>query len=346
MRAILPGSCGAATAHAVGGVATPDVNAGAGREGESMTALFSRRCALVLGGVRIPARGAAEGLKVEFRVEKTLEKDPNTLDLTVFNLSRESRAKAQAKGARLELLAGYADDVQLIFAGEIRSADHSLDGPNWKTKIQSGDGERAYSGARATESWGPGSKAKDVVAGFVDRMKVDPGNFLDAMFADETTFEHGFAASGRCSSELDRVLGACGMQWSIQDGEMQVIRKGATNARPALLISPATGLIGSPEIGTPEKQGELGSLKCKTLLRPGVRPGDPVQVVSEHASGAYRVEKLTHIGDTGGGPWYTELELAPTSTRVAARVNGVPVATSPAAPAWARSPTLTRWSPF
>jgi hypothetical protein len=65
-----------------------------------------------------------------------------------------------------------------------------------------------------------------------------------------------------------------------------------------------------------DKDGEVQQMlrglgyKVKTLLQPLVEPGGYVQVKSKGVDGEFfRVEELTHTGDTHGNEWHTELTL-------------------------------------
>jgi hypothetical protein len=135
-------------------------------------------------------------------------------------------------------------------------------------------------------------------------MKVDPGNAASAATAD--SFLTGYVAHGRASTELERLLSARGLEWSIQDGRLQVLPKRGTTAQ-VVSLSPDTGLVGSPEYGTPDKKGAASVLKVKALLQPQIKPGGKIRIDSANIHGVFfRVEEVEHRGDTAGGDWYSD----------------------------------------
>lgn len=282
-------------------------------------ALFQRRCALVLsppvpGSLQAPS--AAQGVKitdlrVQFKVEKTITKEPNTCEIQVFNLAQRTRAQLQARGTRVILLAGYdkdMPDLPQVFSGDSRTIDHVRDGPDWTTKIQCGDGERNYRFALVNESFRPGAAVAAVLRKCIAQMAVDPGNSEQKLAGIVDQYVSGYAAQGKASAEIDSILSGQGLEWSIQDGRMQVLAPGEVSPDSAVLINAQSGLIGSPEHGSPEALGGPGLLKVKCLLLPQVRPGRRIKVESLGVNGFFRVEKVSHTGDTHGGEWYTSCE--------------------------------------
>jgi hypothetical protein len=279
-----------------------------------MSDLFHREATVVVDALRV------EGLRVQFKVEKTLGKEPNTLDLTLTNLAEATRAKMQKRHAKVVLLAGYRGNVSQIFAGDARTTDHVRKGADWETRVQCGDGERAYTLSRVNESFAPGTRAADVVARLAERLGVGAGNLKKQLGKARfptglTQYTAGYSSFGKASAELDRVLSALGLTWSIQDGALQILEPTEAAEEPAAgqapILSPDTGLVGSPEHGAPDKKGRPSVVKAKALLMPGLKPGGVVElrVRARDFSGQYRVTKVVHTGDTAGNAWHSDLEL-------------------------------------
>lgn len=279
-----------------------------------MARLYGRAASLVIGSQLI------EGLRVSFKAKKSIKKEPNDCEIQVYNLSEHSRAALQSKGTKIILEAGYEGDTSQVFAGDSRIIDHVHEGPDWITKVQCGDGERAYRYARIVESFAPGTPVADVFA------KVAAATGLDVIDAVATVraflpgaqYTQGYTAYGRASSELDCILKGRGLEWSIQDGRLQVLSETGTTKDTATLLSAETGLIGSPAHGSPDTGNTPGKpakkpqvLKVKCLLNPRIKPGGRVVVQAEAIKGTFKVQTLTHSGDTHGAEWYSELECVP-----------------------------------
>lgn len=265
--------------------------------------LFARACRVIVAGVEV------QGLRVSFKVKKTLKKEPNEAEVKIYNLSPAHRTALQKKGEPFLLEAGYGTDLRHVFTGDIRFGDSVREGPDWVTKIQSGDGERAYKFATISETFGKNTPVRSVAGRVLNAMGIDSKQAVDSLKTLAGQFVRGYVAHGKASVELDQLLKGTGLNWSIQDGRVQILGDGAAAAGEALVLSSATGLIGSPEHGTPENEGDSPVLKVKSLLQPQLKPGGVVRMDSLNVKGDFRVETITHQGDTFGQDWYSDMEL-------------------------------------
>lgn len=251
-----------------------------------------------------------EDMRAQFKVDKGLGKDPNQCEVIVTNLSPARRAQVQTQGGKFILQAGYESGIRQLFIGDIRTIEHMRDGPNWHTRVTSGDGERAFRFARVNESFKGGIPVSEVVNALAGAMGLGLGNLSLVASSLSGQYVNGFSAFGSAARELTRVLSGQGLSWSVQDGELLVLRDDQDTGVVIPDLSPSTGLIGSPEFGAAEKnKGPV--LKFKTLLDGRVKAGGRVKVTSARYSGEVRVTKFTHTGDTAGGDWYTTIEGEP-----------------------------------
>lgn len=291
-----------------------------------MAVLNERRCRLTVA-VPVPLdyktislqSTEIEGFRTRFDVEKSLGKHPNDAKFTITNLSAASRSVLQHQDAKVIFEGGYAETFAQIFQGDARITNHVLKGSDWETTIECGDGRRAFKFARVNQAFKEGTGAGDVLAYLIKAMGLNPGNSSGAVAELNTSLQYrnGYSAFGLASREISRVLEAVGWSWSIQSGAIQILKPGGTLS-DVVVISPSSGLVGSPEMGSADKQKKSPILKVKALLQPSIYPGGRVVVESASHSGVFRVLKVHHTGDTAGGEWYTDLELEPSSDRVAA----------------------------
>lgn len=271
-----------------------------------MARLFNRKVNVVVDSVLVSE------LRVTFKVKKTLRKEPNTCEVTITNASQSTRASMKSKGAIVIVQAGYEGFLEQIFTGDARVIEHKKDNADWITSVQCGDGERAYNHKRISKSYASGTKIANILTDVVKTLGVDPGNAINSVGEIVENLPGGYVAHGRAGAELDRLLIGRGFEWSVQDGRLQLLKTGKTT-NVLTVLTPDTGLIGSPEYGSPDKKGGAGFLKVKTLLQPQIRPGGKVRIKTSSVDGLFRAEAVTHEGDTAGGAWYTDLELSPIS---------------------------------
>ena len=271
-----------------------------------MTDLFQRRVRVLIGDLSI------EGLRVTFKAKKTSTKDPNTCEISIYNLSPEHRASLQKVGTVFVLEAGYGGQLQRVFSGTVRWADSVREGPDWVSKVQSGDGEVPFRFSHVSESFAKGTPLGAVFRKVAEKTGLDVTKAVAKVSSKITEqFTQGYAVHGKTFTEIDTLLKGRGLEWSIQDGKLQVVEIGKPVPGEAVLLSASTGLVGSPEHGAPADKNKPAFLKVKSLLQPRLSPGALVQLDSVGAKGNFRVETVTHEGDTHGKPYYSDCELLP-----------------------------------
>lgn len=272
--------------------------------------------AIVIEGANGPG---SIGLRVVAKVDKTAQKEPNRGELTIYNLSPATRSALQVKGWRAIIEAGYVGTgLATVAVLDIRTVDHVLDNADWKTVLKGGDGERAFQFARASKSFAKGTTVGDVLRYCASALGLALGN-TDAQAAKlGKVLYGGWTAHGAASMELDRIARAVGLTYSIQDGVIQILAPDESVAQSVPQLTQDTGLLGSPEMGSPAEAKKAASLKFKSLFLPQLRPGGRVHIRSARYDGIFRLLKVAHSLDTHSTDWYSECEsIADGSVRVA-----------------------------
>lgn len=281
-----------------------------------MPRLFGRSAAVTIGV------GSGQGLRFQgvdfnFSVQKSLDRAPNTAEIQIFNLSQSSRNQIeQTEVQRVELEAGYETEGGLttIFVGDKRKASSMRVGVDIVTTIEAADGERASRGRRVNRSYSPGtsldSVVQDVAATLGGEGGLGLGN-LTELTGNSLDFEgfgrefvEGTVVSGPAMEVLRGLTGSAGVELSVQDQNIQLLRRGEALPEQAVVLRADTGLIESPAIDSE------GLMSARSLIIPGIFPGRQVEVVSEFVRGFFRVEKATYTGDTsvGSTEWFIDIE--------------------------------------
>lgn len=272
--------------------------------------------AIVISGGDDPAN---PGLRITFKIRKTSQKEPNTFEIVIYNLAPVTRANLQKKGVRVLLEAGYVGTGLLrICLGDVRTIDHIRKGADWETTLKGGDGERSYQFARAEQSFAAGVTVGQVIASIAQSMGLALGNTNTQAARLSTILQQGWTAYGAASSELNRIVTSVGYTYSIQDGEVQILAPTESVAQSIPDLDTTSGLLGSPEMGTPEKKGKPSLLKFRSLLMPQARPGGRVHVKSDRYDGVFRTRNVEHHGDTRSEDWYSAFESVADPTVVVA----------------------------
>lgn len=255
-----------------------------------------------------------EDLRVQLKVEKHIDKEPNTCEITISNCNEQTRAFLESKPLFAQLLVGYDDDgYRHLFSGDVRRAWSEINGTDWETHLQLADGDRAFRYARVSRSY---KKGASVVTALQETaaalgLRVDASVLaspdLQAQFASGTVLQ------GAAADEMTRLLAPYGYHWSVQDSKLVILKDGDVRPDRAIVISQDTGMIGSPSYTTPEKQGKPAALDVKMLMYPELTPGGQIQVQARAVNGIFRVERIVHTGDTHGTDdhWITEIQAKP-----------------------------------
>jgi hypothetical protein len=271
--------------------------------------LFEREATVTIGTVQVT------GHRVRFVVEKTLEQEPNQCELAIYNLNEDHRAaleelepkKGDKRGIPVRIEAGYKNEASQIWLGDLRNVDSVRDGPDWITIARTGDGEKAFKSGKINVSYGPKTPVDVALRAMVRELGIGEGNVgkvvadLKASGAGKL-FADGVVVSGPVARRLSDFAESAELEWSIQDGSLQLLNRGRTLDGQAIQLAPDSGMIGSPTVDNE------GLLSVRMLMIPDVRPGSLLVVSSARVRGNYRIEKARWTGDTHGGEWYIDAE--------------------------------------
>lgn len=253
-----------------------------------------------------------EDLRVEFQIEKTKDSTANKAEIKVTNLNKETRATIREKDALVRLFAGYKNDLGavLLFTGNAQHIVNSWETPDIVTSIEAQDGQRVLRETRASFSYGNRTSANVIV----NRLANEIGLPLRQDFNIEGDYQ-GYSFNGLARDGMDEITRRFGYAWSIQDGEIQIVKREGNTGRVAVVLSPETGLVNTPE-RLIDQEGEFEEAlekelewKLTSLLNPRLSPGALVELQSEQANGIFQIEKVRHFGDTRGTDWYSEIEV-------------------------------------
>jgi hypothetical protein len=100
---------------------------------------------------------------------------------------------------------------------------------------------------------------------------------------------------------MRRVLRSLGLTYSIQNGVLQVLRRGQALQNTAVRLVPGSGLVDYPS------RSADGKVLAKCLLIPDIYPGRKVSFDVPGLSGFFRIREAKYTGDTAGQDWYASI---------------------------------------
>lgn len=289
------------------------------------------------------AKGVSRGsgveiteLRVSFVIQKTLSKNPNKNSIKVWNLSPKTRAELEKPDVRCQLYAGYSEQngPVLIFQGNVTFAYTYYEGPDVITEFELGDGEAEYRNSTVSLGYAAGASSKRIMGDIAAQMGL---SLYVASDVQDFTYPQGFSYYGAARNALTRVTRAAGLQWSIQNGLVQVVQSGGGTSRRAIVLAADSGMIGYPER---ERQSSAETAKVKdattgqarnivsaarqfngwrvkSLLMPSILAGDQVKLESKSVNEVFIASEVSHVGDSHEGDWQTTLKLVDAATAAA-----------------------------
>lgn len=268
--------------------------------------LYDRRWSLTVGNRQWT------DLRISFEINKTLKKHPNPAVITLYNLARETRDSFD-RDDEVRLVAGYAQGSSLVFAGQVVECTSQRDGTDWATVLVCHDGATAWS-RTVRSAYSKGASVATIAKSIAQTMGLEMPTATASTLAG-LQLRGPLVMATYANRALSTLLGAFGLGWSIQDGALVVLETGGALANEAIVLSPDSGLVGSPErISTRRIAGtaktKVTRSRVTTLLQGTIRPGQRVIVDSDTLKGTFRVDEVMHKGDSHGSEWYSETVLS------------------------------------
>lgn len=285
---------------------------------------WKRRAQVVIG-----KKGSGllvENLRIQFEVSKTVESAPNVAVIKIFNLNPANEAKIKNEFDEVILNAGYEGAMRLVFRGNIKHVYRYREKADYITEIEAGDGDKDYRNAVMNETLAAGTTNAQLVDRAVGSFKGTGGTTKGAVQINDRARLRGKVISGNTRDVLHDVARESGANWSIQDGQLVIVKTNAVLPDEAIVITAETGMLGAPEINDK-------GIAVKCLMNPqlrvngaikldnngikakrqkaqalGKKQEDQKEPVRLDPDGIYKVLKLTHKGDTRGQDWLSEIE--------------------------------------
>jgi hypothetical protein len=261
-------------------------------------------------------------LRVRFEIEKTMfGASPNHSKIEIYNLSTLSRQNIK-KGYLIQLQAGYNNLINTIFNGNVFLGKSERHGADIITSYECLDGGGSIVFARLDKSYPAGSTLVQVLQDAATAMSVSSNLNSQGIGAGiavgipNVVFNKGFVANGPCKNTLDKLLAPVGLEWTIDNNNLNVIPKQNYDGNSAVVVSAETGMIGVPS------NNEFFT-QFTSLINPKIYPGSLVQLVSENQAlnGFYKVRKAKYEGDSHDNKWQVACECTPMPNVVQALPN-------------------------
>lgn len=256
-----------------------------------------------------------EDLRIKFSVKKnSSSKSNNTSKITVYNLSETTRNTITETGKLATLSAGYRESGTTdIFVGDISNSNIERNEADILTVLDCSDGSKALSETNEQLSFAEGTKNTTILDALIKKFPLAV-KYLDIPTdAQGKESLNGFSMADMAGSMFDSICDKMGVEWSIQDNQLQILAPDATNGDTIENITVASGLIGNPKRikAKPDARDGFSGWRIETLLKADATIGGKVLVTSREIGNnkPFKIVALNHNGDTHGNDWKTTLDL-------------------------------------
>lgn len=259
-------------------------------------------------------------LRCAFIIEKRAIQAVNYADITIFNLNAETENVIIQSGARVVVEAGYENgQYGVVFDGEVFQPVWGRENViDMSLTLHCIDGDSFLHQNFAAFAMSAGYDYRGVIASIAAnaRVKMPVGHVTEGLAQQQAP--RGRVVFGDPKRYLRTLAKANQATFFVNDGEVQVMKLSDVPDGEALVISPETGLVGTPE------QTEYG-FRFRSLLNPSIRLSNPPMLVKLENSAlrqqkAVQGQRISMIdqdmigqvigtvvsGDTRGGEWYTD----------------------------------------
>lgn len=260
-------------------------------------------------------------LHISFSVEKTDSQSLNKTKITIWNLNESHINTLMRDNCTLFLSAGYGNGRPLIFKGTVTNVITALDGSDRATDIEAIDGFGEVKDTYVALSYKGKINAQDLIETCAGQLGI-PVVYSKTAKNKAKSFQYstGYSYIGSVKSCLTHVCGGIGLNWTIQNGTLQIQKAGEAISTVAQVLSPETGLIGVPTriynsavaSGTDTGstlQDSLFGYEVTYFMNGNIGVNDLVKLESKLVSGLFRVYKLQIDGDNLEGDWQCTAQL-------------------------------------
>lgn len=185
---------------------------------------------------------------ITFDITRNTLTSANVGQITIYNLSKNNRAAIRKNACdtgdlrTVQLLAGYGNNLSIIFDGMITTAYSYRQGVDFLTVIESLDGGFAFANAKSSQQFPSNTENADVLQTLIGDLSAY-GVSLGVVGSFPGQLTRGNSYSGQTCDILQELTGG---RFFIDNGKAYALADNECVNGPVTTISPDTGLLETP----------------------------------------------------------------------------------------------------
>jgi hypothetical protein len=273
-----------------------------------------------LGADQFIRNDGNDGLRITFRVSRTLGVTPDSAQVVIYNLSAANRSKilrgfSDLGQKKIAIAAGYDGVIMDLFSGDIRSLKSAIRrGADIATDIVADDAGDLFSDVPLNSISSAGRTPGEMIDLALRAFRLFGDAITKHTSVDAVVNAHIEARSlfssvpiGKATDLINEAARILQARWWIRDSQLFFASRFAPTSGKAVVLD-STRMLSEPA-----EDGE-GLTWINAFMDPNIIPGEQVQLrervtlsngqsVQKLSGSFYRVEATQHAGDTHSGPW-------------------------------------------
>jgi hypothetical protein len=240
------------------------------------------------------------GFHISFSVVKSLAPNSNRAEISIYNLSQATRKAIASNGLWCELYAGYLNDEQLLFAGEIKAASPFREGPDLILTLEC-QTDWKLDTLPYSKSFPVGTPVSNVLKDVLTTAKLAAA--LNIVAVDDT-LSSPLVLSNTVEAVFDKLAEMFHFSWSVQDYGFLAIRDNFAFLNSQKIDS----LIKSADITPKQNDRATNGFVVNCILNSSFMVGDLIDFSSLYHSARFKIYEIFYNGDTFDGEWGMNIE--------------------------------------
>lgn len=250
-------------------------------------------------------------VRCRFRVSKSMLGTPHRAVITLQSLAPDDR-NVDLNGAHVDLYAGDANGIGIIFSGEITdpSIEKSSDGFSRVLKIHASDGENFDCSSFISLSVAAGIRIRDLITLIATSSTIPLSVGYISPTLGQTRLTRGRVLFGKSSDELSRISRFLNAIMWVEQNTLFFVDPSDTHYSGQVTISPQSGMLDVPTKRDCYIEGAKWLDYCAYLNSEATIDNQRDSWQSRVMISG-RVFSIIHSGDTHDGEWRTIARVMP-----------------------------------